>query len=46
MAGTASLIAGWDPDATYWFTDRVRYAGGLRKWEQKVEPTDIWWQLA
>jgi hypothetical protein len=24
----------------------VRYAGGLRKWEQKVEPTDIWWQLA
>ena len=46
MADTASLIAGWNPDASYWFTDRVRYVGGPRKWEQQVELTDIWWQPA
>ena len=40
---TASVIAGWDPDATYWFTDRVRFVGARRRWSQHVEATDIWW---
>ena len=39
----ASVIAGWDPDATYWLTDRVSYAGARRRWTQHVEETDIWW---
>jgi len=43
---TASVIAGWNPDATCWFTDCVRYVGEPRKWEQEVEHTDIWWRSA
>jgi len=42
--GTASVIAGWNPDATYWFTDRVRYTGERQHWVQRVEATDIWWE--
>ncbi|KAM9863713.1 hypothetical protein ACI1US_00412 [Leucobacter sp. BZR 635] len=31
--GAASVIAGWDPDETFWFTHRVRYTGEPVAWE-------------
>lgn len=29
---TASVIAGWNPDETYWFTDRVRLVDAVEPW--------------
>ncbi|MCI1675782.1 MAG: hypothetical protein LKI28_05815 [Ancrocorticia sp.] len=29
---TATVIAGWDPDQTYWFTPNVRYIGDHVRW--------------
>jgi hypothetical protein len=26
------MIAGWDPDATYWLTDAARPVGPARRW--------------
>lgn len=31
--GAASVIAGWDPDETFWFTHRVRDTGEPVVWE-------------
>lgn len=31
-ADTASVIAGWNPDETYWFTDRVRLVDAVEPW--------------
>jgi len=30
----ATMIAGWDPDATYWLTDCARPGGPARRWRQ------------
>ena len=30
---TATVIAGWDPDETYWFTANVRYVDDPERWE-------------
>ena len=32
-AETASLVAGWNPDETYWFTDNVRHYDEPVAWE-------------
>jgi hypothetical protein len=29
---TASVIAGWAPDETYWLTDAVDFNGDFRTW--------------
>ena len=31
-ADTASVIAGWDPDQTYWFAPGIRFAGEPVRW--------------
>lgn len=31
-AGSASVVAGWNPDETYWFTDQVRQDGEPEAW--------------
>ncbi|MCQ1955437.1 hypothetical protein NNX39_02815 [Arthrobacter sp. zg-Y826] len=41
-AGTASVIAGWDPDSTLWLTDRVRENGGPRQVWRRTQMGDIW----
>lgn len=41
---TASVIAGWAPDTSFWFTDRVRYVDAPIAWE-RIESNDSWtWQ--
>jgi hypothetical protein len=30
----ATMVAGWDPDATYWLTDAARPVGPARRWRQ------------
>ncbi|MBH0117029.1 hypothetical protein I6E52_09245 [Salinibacterium sp. NG253] len=42
--GFASVIAGWNPDETYWFTDVVTHAGSDATW-MRDEQTGRWWQL-
>lgn len=40
---TASVIAGWAPDHTYWFTPRVRYVDDPVKWVLREGPVhDAW----
>jgi hypothetical protein len=34
MDAAATMIAGWDPDATYWLTDAARPVGPARGWRQ------------
>ncbi|MCQ1999614.1 hypothetical protein [Arthrobacter zhaoxinii] len=37
-AGTASVIAGWDPDSILWLTDRVREIEGPRQiWRRSAD---------
>lgn len=33
---TASVIAGWDPDQTYWFTPNIRISDELERWTLEV----------
>ena len=40
-AERASLIAGWNPDETYWFTDAVLRVGAARPW-MIAEEDDQW----
>lgn len=40
-AERASLIAGWDPDETYWFTDEVLRVGEAQPW-MIAEEDDQW----
>lgn len=42
-AGRASLIAGWNPDQTYWFTDDVRCVGENLDWELGDEGLQHTW---
>jgi hypothetical protein len=42
-AGNArTLLAGWDPDETYWLTDVLTVAGEPRTWNRREEP--IGWE--
>ncbi|KAD4060206.1 hypothetical protein GD627_03880 [Arthrobacter yangruifuii] len=43
-AGTASVIAGWDPDSTLWLTDRAREVNGPRQVWRRSE--DTWIRVA
>lgn len=41
-AGTASVIAGWDPDSTLWLADRVREVEGPRQVWRRAQMGDAW----
>jgi hypothetical protein len=41
----ATMIAGWDPDATYWLTDRARPVGPGRRWGQVRGGEQLVWAL-
>ncbi|WP_460802784.1 hypothetical protein [Microbacterium sp. GXF6406] len=40
---TASVIAGWGPDETYWFTPRVRYVDEPIRWALHDDGEDNTW---
>lgn len=40
---TASLIAGWDPDQTYWFTSRVTYRDPPAVWFRSGTGAETLW---
>lgn len=42
----ASVVAGWDPDHTYWLTDRVRYTGERERWVERAELDRYAWERA
>lgn len=42
----ASMIAGWDPDETYWLSDRVRYVGDPVQWELDLAVWAPAWRVA
>lgn len=42
-SGTASVIAGWGPDETYWFTPDVAYDDVRARWALKDVGTDMVW---
>lgn len=42
-AGTTSVIAGWNPDETYWFTPDIAYNDGHARWMLKEHGTDMVW---
>lgn len=39
LDGTATVLAGWDPDRTFWLTDAVRVAGPGRRVRTPERPT-------
>ena len=45
-ADTASVIAGWGPDATYWFTPRINRIGSPVGWVLKEHDTGENWERA
>lgn len=38
---TASVIAGWNPDQTYWFTPEIAWSGDPVRWERRED--DGWY---
>lgn len=44
--GTASLIAGWNPDETYWLSSNIAYGQQYTRWELRDDGTDMVWELA
>lgn len=38
---TASVIAGWNPDQTYWFTPEIAWSGDAVRWERRED--DGWY---
>lgn len=42
-AETATVIAGWNPDETYWFTPRIRYLDDPVAWVLEEHGTDYLW---
>lgn len=43
-ADTASVIAGWGPDTTYWFTPRINHIGGPVDWVLKEHDAGENWE--
>ncbi|PWI27550.1 hypothetical protein [Pseudoglutamicibacter cumminsii] len=41
---TASVIAGWGPDVTYWFTPRINHIGSPVTWVLKEHDTGENWE--
>lgn len=42
-SGTASVIAGWNPDETYWFTPDIAYDDEHTRWMLQEHGTDRVW---
>jgi hypothetical protein len=40
---TASVIAGWNPDETYWFTPAIEYDDDHTRWKLEDDGTDVVW---
>jgi hypothetical protein len=36
----ATLLAGWDPDATFWFDDIVEFAGPPTRWQRDADSAE------
>jgi len=34
-ASAATMLAGWDPDKTYWLADALQAAGTPDRWEER-----------
>ncbi len=45
-AGARTMLAGWDPDTTYWLTDSLVPAGPATRWEQLDDHPVRWIRLA
>lgn len=43
-ADTATVIAGWGPDETYWFTPRVSHLGTPTEWILTEDSIDYLWE--
>lgn len=43
--GTASLIAGWNPDETYWLSSDIAYDKQYTRWALRDDGTDMVWTL-
>ncbi|WP_313813851.1 hypothetical protein [Glutamicibacter sp.] len=41
----SSIIAGWNPDETYWFTDRVNFTGNEQFWVVEDQRNNEGWSL-
>jgi hypothetical protein len=35
-----TLLAGWDPDETYWLTDVLEVSGKPQTWNRRTEPIE------
>jgi hypothetical protein len=46
VGDAATMIAGWDPDATYWLTDAARCLGPTRRWRQLRGGEHLDWAAA
>lgn len=42
-AGGMTMLAGWDPDATYWLADVLGHSGEASEWENPVVGTIAEW---
>ena len=43
---TASVIAGWNPDQTFWFTSNVRHVDEPVAWRREDEAGEVVWRRA
>ncbi|OAV53973.1 hypothetical protein A6F49_00500 [Enteractinococcus helveticum] len=43
---TASMIAGWNPDETYWFSSNINYDHQYTRWELRDAGTGMVWKPA
>lgn len=43
---SASVIAGWNPDETYWFSSNISYSHESIKWRLEDDGTDMVWKSA
>ena len=44
--GSASVIAGWNPDETYWFSSNITYGNEGICWALKDDGTEMVWKPA
>jgi hypothetical protein len=42
--GTASMIAGWNPDETYWFSSDIAYDSQYTRWALRDTGNDMVWK--
>lgn len=46
ITGTASVIAGWNPDETYWFSSHITHSQESTCWMLEDDGTDMVWKPA